>query len=162
MLMAASLLLQFSVATMGLIAHPYTTLSVYRSSRPRSGPETEQAHWAVQPTAKQIAAMPAAHITGGARAMVYCKVAARGTLNGCTIEAVEPHRQQVRLSALGATALYRLTAEDRLKVRESKKPPYVALVLVFPDKRGRLPTDFNPAFACAPYIIGPPRGKPRS
>ena len=161
MLSAALLLVELSSAPIGLIARPYTTLSTYTSSQPRTAPHTEEAHWSSQPTPKQIAATPAAHIRGGARAVLHCSADAHGKLTGCWVEAAEPDRHHVRTSALSVAPFYHLNAHDALKAKQSKQPAYVSLALVFPDKHGLLPNDCNPAFGCIAEHLRMPANKTR-
>lgn len=161
MLSAALLLVELSSAPIGLITRPYTTLSTYASSQPRTAPQIKEAHWSSQPTSKQTAATPAAQVTGGARALLHCSADAQGKLTGCWVEAAEPDRRDVRTSALRLTSFYRLGANDTLKAKLSKRPGIVSLLLLFPDKQGKLPSDCNAAFGCIVEYFGarPPKGK---
>jgi hypothetical protein len=145
---AALLLALVSPAPIGLITKPRATIGTYASSDPRSLRNAGEAHWSSQPTSRQIAAAPAAHIKGGARAMVHCSADAQGRLTGCWIESAEPDRNAVRVSALQVTTFYRLDARDTLKAKLSKRPAFISLILVFPDKFRTLPSDCNPNFEC--------------
>jgi hypothetical protein len=158
-LSAALLLVQLSPASCCLMTHPYAALLTYSSSEPRALPHIEKAHWASEPTSQQIAATPAAHIRGGARAMVHCSANAEGKLTGCWVENAEPNRQDVRASALRVTAFYRLDAHDTFKVKLSKKPVVVSLILLLPDRHGTLPSDCSQAIGCIIDYAGPPPKK---
>lgn len=152
---AALLLALVSPAPFGLITHPYTTIGTYASSDPRSLRNAGEAHWSSQPTSQQIAATPAAHIKGGARAMVHCSADAQGRLTGCWIESAQPDRHDVRASALRVTTFYRLDARDTLKAKLSKRPAFISLILLFPDRHGTLPSDCNGKFGCIADYFGP-------
>lgn len=108
----------------------------------------EDAHWAEEPSAAEIADTPAARLPGGARAKLQCTADKSGRLTGCEVAAAEPDRAEVRDSALKLAGAYWLDKDGTQKVRWSHTPPIIWLPILFPDHEGRVPNDCHPAFGC--------------